>query len=88
MVIKYKFIIIISPRRRVDTSANAWGKFRASESTDLPQAPTNPHWARMMGYGPFSLWVIHKERLCPRSEDIIRLMMMIISTNAIGIRVV
>jgi hypothetical protein len=24
-------------------------------------APTNPHWARMVGYGPFSLYVIHKE---------------------------
>jgi hypothetical protein len=22
-------------------------------------APTNPHWARMVGYSPFSLWVIH-----------------------------
>jgi hypothetical protein len=37
---------------------------------------TNPHWARVVGYGPFSLWVIHKEGLCPSSGDINRLMMM------------
>jgi hypothetical protein len=30
----------------------------------------------MVGYGPFSLCVIHKEGLCPSSEDINRLMMM------------
>jgi hypothetical protein len=29
----------------------------------------------VVGYGPFSLWVIHKEGLCPSSEDINRLMM-------------
>jgi hypothetical protein len=38
-------------------------------------APTNPHWARVVGYGPFSLWLIHKEGLCPSSGDINRLMM-------------
>jgi hypothetical protein len=37
--------------------------------------PTNPHWARVVGYGPFSLWVIHKEGLCPSSGDINRPMM-------------
>jgi hypothetical protein len=37
-------------------------------------APTNPHWARVVGYGP--LWVIHKEGLCPSSGGINRLMMM------------
>jgi hypothetical protein len=42
-------------------------------------APTNPHWARVVGYGPFSLWVIHKEGLCPSSGDINWLMMMSIS---------
>jgi hypothetical protein len=36
---------------------------------------SNPHWARVVGYGPFSLWVIHKEGLCPSSGDINRLMM-------------
>jgi hypothetical protein len=39
-------------------------------------APTNPHWARVVGYGPFSLHVIHTEGLCPSSGDINRLMMM------------
>jgi hypothetical protein len=59
--------------------------FRASEGTlsrwsrlHLQSlAPTIPHWARVVGYyGPFSLWVIHKEGLCPSSGDINRLMMM------------
>jgi hypothetical protein len=40
-------------------------------------APTNPHWGRVVGYGPFSLWVIHKEG--PSSGDINRLMMMTFS---------
>jgi cellulose synthase/poly-beta-1,6-N-acetylglucosamine synthase-like glycosyltransferase len=39
-------------------------------------APANPHWARVVGYGPFSLCVIHNEDLCPSSGDINRLMMM------------
>jgi hypothetical protein len=29
--------------------------------------PTNPHWARVVDYGPFSLRVIHKEGLRPSS---------------------
>jgi hypothetical protein len=39
-------------------------------------APTNQHWARVVGYGPFSSCIIHKEGLCPSSGDINRLMMM------------
>jgi hypothetical protein len=42
--------------------------------------PTNPHWARVVDYGPFSLWVIHKEGLCPSSGGINRLMMMMMMT--------
>jgi hypothetical protein len=38
--------------------------------------PINPHWARVAGYGPFSLCVIHMEGLCPSIRDINRLMMM------------
>jgi hypothetical protein len=38
-------------------------------------APTNPRWARVVGYRPFSLCVIHKEGLCSSSGDINRLMM-------------
>jgi hypothetical protein len=39
-------------------------------------APTKSHYARVVGYGLFSLSVIHKEGLCPSSGDINRLMMM------------
>jgi hypothetical protein len=45
---------------------------------------TNPHWARLVGYGPFSLCVIHKEGLCPSSRDIKRLIM-ISNINIYGI---
>jgi hypothetical protein len=38
-------------------------------------APTYPRWARVVGYGLFSLCVIYKEGLCPSSGDINRLMM-------------
>jgi hypothetical protein len=33
-------------------------------------APTNPHWARVVGYGPFSFCIIHKEGMCLSSGDI------------------
>jgi hypothetical protein len=39
-------------------------------------APTNPHWVRVVGYGPVTLCVIHREGLCPSSGDINQLMMM------------
>jgi hypothetical protein len=35
----------------------------------------------VVGYGPFSLWVIHKEGLCPSSGDINRLMMMMMTSG-------
>jgi hypothetical protein len=38
-------------------------------------APTNPHWTRVMFYGPLSLYVIHKEGLCPSNGDTNRLIM-------------
>jgi hypothetical protein len=41
----------------------------------LQSLATNPHWARVVGYGPFSVCVIHKEGLYPSSGDINRLMM-------------
>jgi hypothetical protein len=37
----------------------------------------------VVGYGPFSLWVIHKEGLCPSSGDINRLMMMMRNTASV-----
>jgi hypothetical protein len=43
-----------------------------------PLASTNPHWALVVGCGVFSLFVIHKEGVCPCSGDIIRLMMMMV----------
>jgi hypothetical protein len=51
---------------------------------DHKQRPTNPHWARIAGYGPFSLCVIHKEGLCPSSVDINRLMKMMMSRVVSG----
>jgi hypothetical protein len=39
-------------------------------------ATTNSHWARVVGYGAFSLCIIHKKCLCLSSEHINRLMMM------------
>jgi hypothetical protein len=42
-------------------------------------APTNPHWAREVGYGQFFLCVIYEEGLCPSNGDINRLMMMIMT---------
>jgi hypothetical protein len=47
----------------------------------LKKTPTNPHWARVVGYGPFSLWIIHKEGLCPSCGDIKRLMMILKSNG-------
>jgi hypothetical protein len=42
-------------------------------------APTNPHWARVVGYGPFFfICVMHKEGLCPSSEYINRLIMVML----------
>jgi hypothetical protein len=39
-------------------------------------ALTNPHWSRVVGYGPLSLCLTYKEGLCPSSGDNNRLMMM------------
>jgi hypothetical protein len=47
-----------------------------SNNNYLLFSTTNPHWARVVGYGLFSLCVIHKKGLCPSSGDIHRLMMM------------
>jgi hypothetical protein len=44
----------------------------------MHNGPTNPHWASMVGYGSFSLCVIHKEGMSPSSGDINRLMMIIV----------
>jgi hypothetical protein len=44
-------------------------------------SPTNPHWKRVVGYGLFSLYVIHKEGLCPSNGDINRLIMRAAATT-------
>jgi hypothetical protein len=72
----------------VDQSLDGWPKFYylellcASEGTLSRKsrlhlqssAPTNSHWARVVGYDPFSLCVRrpNKEGLCPSSGDINR----------------
>jgi hypothetical protein len=38
---------------------------------------SNPHWASVVGYGPFSLCVIHKEGMCWGRGDINRLLIKI-----------
>jgi hypothetical protein len=57
--------------RASEGTLSRWSRLRLQSL-----APTNTHWARVVGYGPFSLWVIHEEGLYPSSEDIKRLMMM------------
>jgi hypothetical protein len=37
-------------------------------------APTNPHWASVVGYGPFSLCVIHKKGQCPSINELMMMM--------------
>jgi hypothetical protein len=46
-------------------------------------APTNLHWARVVGCGPFSLYVINKEGLYPFSGSINRLMMTIMTSYTV-----
>jgi hypothetical protein len=48
---------------------------------------TNPHWACVVGYNPFSLCVIHKEGLCHNSGDINGLMMMMMMMNITDITI-
>jgi hypothetical protein len=43
-----------------------------------PLAPTNPHWARVVVYGPFSLCLTHKEGFFPSCGDNNRLMMIML----------
>jgi hypothetical protein len=59
------------------SSSSVLRKARWSQLNSQSPAPTNPHWARVVDYGLFSLCVICKEGLCPSSGDINRLMMMI-----------
>jgi hypothetical protein len=47
-------------------------------------APTNPPLTRVVSYGSFSLYVIHKGGLCPSSGDINRLMVMMMISYILG----
>jgi hypothetical protein len=47
-------------------------------------APTNLHWVRVVGFGQYSLCVIHKEGLCASSGDIDRLIMMMMTLHKLG----
>jgi hypothetical protein len=58
--------------RASEGTLSRWSRLHLQSS-----APTNPHWARVVGYGPFSLCVIHKEGLCHSSGDIYKRLMMI-----------
>jgi hypothetical protein len=42
--------------RALEGMLSRWSRLRLQSL-----APTNPHWARMVSYGSFSLFVIHKE---------------------------
>jgi hypothetical protein len=52
-------------RRASEDTLSRWSRLHLHS-----YAPTNPHWARVVGYSPFSLCVIHKEGLCPSSGGI------------------
>jgi hypothetical protein len=75
--------VIVEVKQR--WSVIGWELLRASEGTLSRRswlylqslAPTNLHWSLVVGYGPYSLCVIHKEGLCLSSGDINRLMMML-----------
>jgi hypothetical protein len=70
---QYTSIIIRACVYYVEVDGPAVSAFR-SAITEVKQcwsrlhfqslAPSNPHWTCVVGYGPFSLSVIHKEDLC------------------------
>jgi hypothetical protein len=64
---KIKYLELL---RASEGTLSRWSRLRLQSF-----APTNPHWARVVGYGLFSLSVIHKEGMCPNSGDFNRLMM-------------
>jgi hypothetical protein len=64
---KYYFVLL----RAYEGTLSCWSRLHLHSF-----ASSNPHWTRVVGYGPFFLCVIHKEGLCLSSGDINRLMMM------------
>jgi hypothetical protein len=67
------FILIVKHEYLTDSMVARWPPghlgVHSRKLSNVP--PTNPHWARAVGYGPFSLCVIRKEGLCPSSGAII-----------------
>jgi hypothetical protein len=61
--INYSYLLYA--QRASEGTLSRWSRLHLQSS-----ASTNPHWARVMGYGSFSLWVIRKEGLCPSSGGI------------------
>jgi hypothetical protein len=55
--------------RALEDTLSRWSRLHLQS---LP--PTNSYWGRVVGYSPFSLYVINKEVLCPSSGDINRQM--------------
>jgi hypothetical protein len=62
--------------RASEGTLNRWSRLQ-------PLALTNPHWACLVGYGPFSLCVIHKVSLCPSRADIKSLMTIAMNLRSI-----
>jgi hypothetical protein len=62
--------------RASEGTLNRWSRLHLQSLT-----PTIPHWARVVGYGPFSICVLHKEGLWPSNGHINKLIMMMIIKN-------
>jgi exo-beta-1,3-glucanase (GH17 family) len=75
------------PSHAVSFHASSWLPSTLSANYEFASSntPINPHWACVVGYGPFSLCVIHKEGLCPSSGDIRLLMNTTRSTFATNV---
>jgi hypothetical protein len=75
---KYLFTLVshwMDDQKFIILSSSVLGKARWSRLQLQTLASTNPLWAHV-GYGPFSLCVIHKEGLCSSSGDVSKLIMM------------
>jgi hypothetical protein len=60
----YNNIIYLELLRALEGTLSRWSRLHLQSL-----APTNTHWARVVVYGPFSLYLIHKEGLCPSSGN-------------------
>jgi hypothetical protein len=60
-------ILYLEFLRASESTLSRWSRLYLQSLT-----PTNPHWARVVGYGPFSFCVIYKEGPCFSSREINR----------------